>query len=184
MESVKEYVSQELADRRVRMAVQPSVLAPARLASRGGNVWLWAISGRHRAEPWQVWAARLGGEPNKAPFLNRPGGAQGAQGCLGGQALLRVPPSCCTLMLEIRTGTLTGKILGQFGGGRDWHEPIISEDRQDSRPIADGADGKGHGDPYRPARPLLAAAVWRRGVADDQLPPRHRPGMHRRGSGL
>jgi hypothetical protein len=98
MKSVKEYVSQELADRRVRMAVQPSVSAPARLASRGGNVWLWLISGRHRAEPWQVSAARiarLGDEPNKAPFLNRPGGARGASADKPFSGSRRAAPHSC-----------------------------------------------------------------------------------------
>jgi len=33
------------------MAIQPSVLATARLASPGGSVWPWTTAGRHRAEP-------------------------------------------------------------------------------------------------------------------------------------
>jgi hypothetical protein len=64
-------------------------------------------------------------------------------------------------MLECRTGTLAGEIVGQFRAGQGWHEQIISESRQDSRPVAQGADGKVTEILIGPVRPLLAAAVWR-----------------------
>ena len=83
----------------------------------------------------------------------------------------RLPGSSMHVMTDIRPdGPGARPVLHRSSGyaaavlrrraGQGWHEQIISESRQDSRPVAHGADSKVTEILIGPARPLLAAAVW------------------------